>query len=406
MKLFLILAWRNLWRNKRRTLLSVSSVFFALLLAIITRSLQNGSYDYMIDSAVRMYTGYLQIHGQNYWEERSLESSIDYNESLLAKIESQNSIRIAVPRLENFMLVSSGNLTKVGSIIGIDPKKEDKMSSLKSKVISGEYIDEDDDALLISEGLARLLDVEIGDSIILYGQGIYGTTAAGIFPIKGIVKFSLPELNNRMVYLPLKLSQQLLSLENKVTSISILLTNPKELGNVQKNLKKILGNNYEIMTWEEMMPELVQIIQLDSVSGIIMLAILYIIITFGIFGTIMMMTAERTREFGILISIGMKKTRLIIVTAIESLIISLLGILSSLLVTIPMILYFNKNPIRLKGNLEEISLKYGVEPILPFNKDIDLFINQTIVVLIIGIVCALYPLLYIRKLNPVQALRQ
>lgn len=406
MKLFLILAWRNLWRNKRRTLLSVSSVFFALLLAIITRSLQNGSYDYMIDSAVRMYTGYLQIHGKNYLGERSLESSIDYNESLLAKIESQNSIRIAVPRLENFMLVSSGNLTKVGSIIGIDPKKEDKMSSLKSKVISGEYIEEDDDALLISEGLARLLDVEIGDSIILYGQGIYGTTAAGIFPIKGIVKFSLPELNNRMVYLPLKLSQQLLSLENKVTSISILLTNPKKLDTVQKNLKKILRNNYEIMTWEEMMPELVQIIQLDSVSGIIMLAILYIIITFGIFGTLMMMTAERTREFGILISIGMKKTRLIIITAIESLLISLLGILSSLLVTIPMILYFNKNPIRLKGNLEEISLKYGVEPILPFNKDIDLFINQTIVVLIIGIVCALYPLLYIRKLNPVQALRQ
>lgn len=71
-----------------------------------------------------------------------------------------------------------------------------------------------------------------------------------------------------------------------------------------------------------------------------------------------------------------------------------------------MILYFNKNPFRLKGNLEEISLKYGVEPILPFNKDIDLFINQTIVVLIIGIVCALYPLLYIQKLNPVQALRQ
>lgn len=406
MKLFLILAWRNLWRNKRRTLLSVSSVFFALLLAIITRSLQNGSYDYMIDSAVRMYTGYLQIHGKNYLGERSLESSIDYNESLLAKLESQNSIRIAVPRLENFMLISSGNLTKVGSIIGIDPKKEDKMSSLKSKVISGENIDEDDDALLISEGLARLLDVEIGDSIILYGQGIYGTTAAGIFPIKGIVKFSLPELNNRMVYLPLKLSQQLLSLENKVTSISILLTNPKKLDTVQKNLKKILRNNYEIMTWEEMMPELVQIIQLDSVSGIIMLAILYIIITFGIFGTLMMMTAERTREFGILISIGMKKTRLIIITAIESLLISLLGILSSLLVTIPMILYFNKNPIRLKGNLEEISLKYGVEPILPFNKDIDLFINQTIVVLIIGIVCALYPLLYIRKLNTVQALRQ
>lgn len=406
MKLFLILAWRNLWRNKRRTLLSVSSIFFALLLAIITRSLQNGSYDYMIDSAVQMYTGYLQIHGQNYWEERSLESSIDYDKSLLSKIESQNSIRVAVPRLENFMLVSSGNLTKVGSIIGIDPKKEDKMSSLKSKIINGEYIDEDDDALLISDGLARLLEVEVGDSIILYGQGIYGTTAAGIFPIKGIVKFSLPELNNRMVYLPLKISQQLLSIGNKVTSISIMLTNTKELSIVQKNLKKILGNDYEIMTWKEMMPELVQIIQLDSVSGIIMLAILYIIITFGIFGTIMMMTAERTREFGILISIGMKKTRLIIVTAIESLFISLLGILSSLLVTIPIILYLNKNPIRLKGNLEEISLKYGVEPILPFNKDIDLFINQTIVVLIIGIVCALYPLLYIRKLNPVQALRQ
>ncbi|MFN4112142.1 MAG: ABC transporter permease, partial [Ignavibacteria bacterium] len=157
MKLFIKLAWRNIWRNKRRTILATSSIFFAIVLAIFTRSMQHGTYDYMIDSAVRMYTGYLQVHGKNYWEERSLEKSIQVNEEIIKQIESIKFVEIAVPRLENFLLVSSKEITKAVNVICIDPEKENQMTRLNKKIISGRYLNKYDEGLLISEGLAKML---------------------------------------------------------------------------------------------------------------------------------------------------------------------------------------------------------------------------------------------------------
>ncbi len=405
MKLYFILAWRNIWRNRRRTLIAASSVFFAVLLAIIMRSIQYGSYDFMIDSAVRLYTGYLQIHGKGYWEVRSLEKSIYADEISINKIEKLNHVELAVPRLENFMLISSKEITKVASIICIEPDKENSMTRLKEKLIKGNYLNHSDEGILISEGLAKLLNVDVGDSVILYGQGLYGTTAAANCRIIGIVKFAIPDLNNSFVYMPLNFGQTLFSMEGKITTVSIMLNNPRMVDAAYNEIKKIIGDEYEIMKWDEMMPELVQGIQLDNVSGLIMLAILYLIITFGIFGTVMIMAAERTKEFGILISIGLKKSKLIFITTIESIFISFIGALSGLAAAVPVVSYYHHNPIKFTGELAEISLKFGVEPIIPFSTDAGIFIAQTLVVLLISLISAVYPFNFIRKLQPVDAMR-
>lgn len=405
MKLFIKLAWRNIWRNKRRTILAASSIFFAIVLAIFTRSMQYGTYDYMIDSAVRMYTGYLQIHGKNYWEERSLEKSIEVNEEIIKRIESIKFVEIAVPRLENFLLVSSREITKAANIICIDPEKENRMTRLNKKIISGRYLNKYDEGLLISEGLAKMLQVKTGDSVVLYGQGIYGITVATICPIVGIIKFELPDLNNSFIYIPLLYGQKLFSMENRITTISIMINNPKNINYVLSDVKKIVNQNYDILTWEEMMPELVQGIQLDSAGGLIMLFILYLVIAFGIFGTVMMMTAERTKEFGVLLAVGVNKIKLISITTIETILISLIGAISGIFVSIPLVLYFKNNPIRFTGELAEISLKFGVEPIIPLSSDYSIFIAQTFVVLTIALLSSLYPINYIRKLKPVEAMR-
>lgn len=405
MKLYLILAWRNIWRNKRRTILAASSIFFAILLAIFTRAMQHGSYDYMIDSAVRMYTGYIQIHGKGYWEERSLEKAIDVDNELIKKIKSITFVEIVVPRLENFMLVSSKEVTKVASIICIEPDKENQMTKLKDKLVAGRYINDNDSGILISEGLAQKLNVQVGDSVVLYGQGIYGITTATSSPIIGVIKFALPDLNNSFIYMPLKFGQSLFSVENKITTISIMIKNPKKLDYVLSEVKKITNRNYDVLTWEEMMPELVQGIQLDSVGGMIMLFILYLVIAFGIFGTVMMMTAERTKEFGILLSIGVKKSKLIIITILEAIFISLIGALTGILISIPIVIYFSQNPIRFTGEIAEISLKFGVEPIIPLSTNPGIFVAQTLVVLSIALLSSFYPINYIRKLKPIEAMR-
>ncbi len=405
MKLYLVLAWRNIWRNKRRTILAASSIFFAIVLAIFTRAMQHGSYDYMIDSAVRMHTGYLQIHGKGYWDERSLEKVIDFDPDLIRKIEEINFVEIAVPRLENYLLISSNEITKVTTVICIDPDKENRMTKLQQKLISGRYINDNDTGILISEGLARMLDVNVGDTVVLYGQGIYGITLATLCPIIGIIKFALPDLNNSFTYIPLQFGQNLFSIENSITTISILVNNPKKLDYVYNEVKKVINENYEVMRWEEMMPELVQGIQLDSVGGLIMLFILYLVIAFGIFGTVMMMTAERTKEFGILLSIGVKKSKLMLITTIEAILISALGGLSGIVVSLPIVSYFKQNPIRFTGEIAEISLKFGVEPIIPLSTDAGIFIAQTSIVLLIALMSSLYPINYIRNLKPIEAIR-
>ena len=405
MSTYIKLAWRNLWRNKKRTLIAAASVFFAVILALIMRSMQTGSYDYMIDASVRMYTGYIQVHGKDYWEKRSLDESMMIDSEYLKKLKNTDEVTLVVPRFETFSLISHGNKTKVAQVTGIDPKVEDQLTELKKKIVSGNYLDDSSKGIIIAQGLASILNVKVGDSVVIYGQGYHGVTAAAQVPVIGIIKFTLPDLNKAFTYLSLDYSQWLFSAPDRLTSLSIMIDNPKNLNEVKSEIKKIFDESFEVMDWEELSPELVQSIQVDNASGIIMLGMLYIVIAFGIFGTIMMMTAERVKEFGILISVGMKKWKLALVTVYETLFISFIGVVAGALISIPILLYLKANPIPLTGEMAEAIVKWGLEPILPFAVYPGMFFAQIWTVLAIAMVAAIYPVLFIRKLKPVEALR-
>jgi len=406
MKTYFHLAWRNLWRNKRRTLIASASVFFAVFLALVMRSMQEGSYDYMVDASVSMYTGYIQVHAKEYWDKRSIDKSMELSKTKIEQIDSIKHITLVTPRLESFSLISYGNVTKVASVVGIDPEKENLMTDLKSKLFAGKYLTENSKGVMIAEGLAKSLKVEIGDSIVLYGQGYHGVTAAAQVQVEGIVKYTLPALNKSMVYLSMDYAQWLYSATNRITTLSIMIDEASELNEVHLEVRNLFNEKYEVMTWHELMPELVQGIEVDNAGGIIMLGILYVIIGFGIFGTVMMMTAERTKEFGILISVGMKRWRLGFVSLLESIFLSFIGVLAGIIVSIPILYYFYENPIPLTGEMAELMLKFGLDPIVPFRFAPNIFIDQFLTVIFIAMISALYPLSFIRKLNPVKAIRK
>lgn len=402
---YIKLAWRNLWRNKKRTLIAAASVLFAVLLALIMRSMQIGYYDYMIDASVRMYTGYIQVHGKNYWEKRSLDESMLIDKKHLSELKSTTGVNLVVPRFETYSLISHGNKTKVVQVTGINPELENQLTNLKKKIVIGNYLSDSSKGIILAQGLAEILKVQVGDSVVIYGQGYRGVTAAAQIPVIGIVKFTLPELNKSFTYLSLSYAQWLFSAPDRLTSLSIMIDNPRNIDVIKTRIKKIFTGNYEVMDWAELSPELVQSIEIDNAGGIIMLAILYIVIAFGIFGTIMMMTAERVKEFGILISIGMKKWKLGVVTFFETVFISLIGLLGGILISVPLLLYLHANPIPLTGEYAEAILAFGFEPILPFSTNPGIFIAQFWTVLAIALVSAIYPIVYIRKLKPVDALR-
>lgn len=398
------IAWRNLWRNKRRTIITTSSIIFAVFLSLLMRSMQTGSYSKMINDVVEFYTGYIQIHNKDYWENKSINNTFEYSDAIIDKVKSIKNNKLYVPRLESFALASVGEITKGVMLIGTDPEMENKFTKISKRIIKGDFLSKNDNGVLIAEGLADYLKLEINDTIVFLSQGYHGVTAADKFKLKGIIHFPTPDLNNSTVYMTLKNCQYFYSAENRLTSIAIMLDNPKNIVKTTKQLKVLLGDNYEVIPWNKMLIQLVQGIQSDNAGGLFWIGILYLIITFGIFSTIIMGIVERKKEFSVMIAVGTQKAKLVVITIYEIFFMCIMGIFSGIALSLPIIYYYFNNPIRLSGEAAQAMAKWGVEPIFAFSLNPGIFINQGIIVVILTFIASIYPLVMIKKLNVIKAL--
>lgn len=404
--MILKLIWRNLWRNSRRTLITMASIAFAVLFAILMKSLQDGVFNNLIKNVVRYYSGYVQIHQKGYWDEQVLDNCFEMENVLTNKLQQNSQIKEIVPRLETFVLISKENTSKGCMLVGTDAVKENNLTQLKSKLVNGSYFNNNEASVILAEGLAKRINAKINDTIVLFGQGFHGAMAAGKYRVKGIVHLALPALNDTFVYLPLAATQYFLGAENRLTSISLGIDNPKNGNTVVKNLKTTIGPKYEVMSWQEMMPEIDNHIKADGFSFYIFSGILYLIIGFGLFGTILMMTLERTREFGMLIAIGMKKNKLKLILLGETFLITLLGVVLGILLSLPSVLYLQEKPIRFSGEIAKAYEQFGFEAIFPTEFNPVIFINQSLVVLCMATLIGLYPLWFVNGLNPVKAMKK
>jgi len=404
--MILKLAWRNIWRNRRRSFVTLSSVLFAVFFAVVLRALQLGTYDRLIDNVVSSYTGYIQIHQEGYWDDRTLEKVMavdDLPERLGDIIPGVSDV---FPRLESYALVATERKTRGGMIVGLDPVREDPMLDLTGKITAGELFGNDESSVAVAEGLARSLGVGPGDTLIILGQGYQGMSAAGKYPVCGIVKFPSPEMNSGLVLMSLAQAQDLFSAYGLVTSLVIRLPDSRRLEGIQAGLERELDPaSYEIMSWRDLLPELVQTIQLDSGSGLIMILILYLVILFGIFGTLLMMLNERRFEFGVLISVGMSRTRLILVTLVEIVLLTLMGVVSGALLAAPLQAYLARHPIRFTGEGARAFEEMGWEAVMAASTDPAIAITHGVGVLLLTLVISLYAVARISRLEPVRAMR-
>lgn len=403
--MYLKIAWRNILRNKRRTFITMASVYFAVILAIFMRSTITGVFEKMIRDVVGFSSGYIQVHKMGYWNERSVDNTFEEKAELFNVLKKDKEISAWSPRLESFALASSGDRTRGILVMGIYPEKENAITHLDNKITKGEFIKDNDKSIVVAQGLATYLKLKVNDTLVLLGQGFHGNIAAAKYPIKGIVKLGSPVLNKAMSWLPMACSKDYLGTGNRLSSISLLLKSESKMEDVRQNLAlQTRGKDYEIMTWKEMLPDLDQFIQADRSGHVITVNILYLIITFGIFGTILMMLNERMHEFGILIAIGMKKRILSFIVFIEVILISGLGTLLGMMSAFPIVFYFKIHPIQFTGELARAYESYGMEPIIPSSTDISNFTTQAYIVFLIAIILSLYPFYKIHKIKVIDAI--
>lgn len=384
----------------------MASIFFAVLLAIFMRSTQEGVYDLMIDNSVKFYRGYVQVHQNGYWDEKFIDNTFYNEEGLEDKVLSQPDVNLLVPRLESPMMASTGPSSRFCQVVGFDPAKEDSLTNLKSKLIAGEYLEADDRAIMVGHLLAEKMKLQIGDTLILLGQGYQGRQSYDQYQIKGLLKWGNPEQNKRMVYLPLKEAQYLLSAPKRLTAFALDITNRRVTDEVVADLQARLDTNvYEVMDWKTMDKDLLNFIEADRAGGVVTMYILYVIIAFGIFGTALMMISERQYEFGVQIAIGMKKSQLGRILVMEMVFMGLMAVLAGSLIGIPIQHFFNQNPIYLGDEMAEVYEAFNIEAILPLSTDPGILIEQGLTVLVMTFIVMLYPLFKLFQVKPIEAMR-
>ena len=402
------IAWRNIYRNKKRSLITITSIFGALFLIILMRALQFGFYDKLIETVVESYAGYVEIHADGFWDNQNLDNSMEVDQSLINDIKSVEGVENIVQRLQTFSLISMGEKTKGGVVNGINISEEQKITDWSKKMVSGSF-DIGDDEIIIGKGIAEYFDIKEDDTLILYGQGYRGMMAAGKYPVKGIIDLKNPDLNKLGIFMTIESARNYVSSKEISTHIIIDKEKYYKEENIVVDLSNVLSKDYEIMSWKETLPEIEQTITADSAGGVIMAFILYIIVVFGMFGTVLMMTEERKYEFGVLISIGMSRIRLFGIVLIETVILSMIGVVLAILITYPICYYYYLNPIDMADLMgegaDQMMEEMGFSPIAPMSIEWNIPLTHALVIFISSLLISIYPAIKISKLNPVKSMK-
>jgi ABC-type lipoprotein release transport system permease subunit len=425
----------------------------------------------MFKNAIESYTGYIQVQQKDYWDEKIVDNTFPYDPQMEQLMLADENVKATIPRFESFALASSGPRTKGILVMGIDPEKEMYLSNIEDKMVkyrltpgSVSRIVEDpeipekvkelaplfetnaytgvsrlqldlgitdkeashlmpvieaytafDNGIIhmgepgawIGDKLSQYLQLGIGDTIVLFSQGYHASTAAGKYEIKGIVKLPLPDIDNKIVYLPLDVCQGLFNVQGNLTSLALALNENGDaaIDETLNRIAKVVSEEQRVMGWREMNEVMVSQMDADNKSGMIMIGILYLVIAFGVFGTVLMLTAERRREFGVLVAIGMQKKKLASVMITEMLLVGLLGVCAGALLASVIILYGVEHPIIFKGSMAKMFEDYGMEPKMVFLGIDTYFLWQIFIVALMVFLSISYPVRKIFGMKVVNALR-
>jgi putative ABC transport system permease protein len=407
-KLLFILAWRNIWRNKRRSILTLAAITFATMAAVAMRGVQIGTYGVNIKNAVEMFTGYIQIQREGYQKNPSLNKAFKLTGDIEEKLNSSDEVISYSPRVYASGLISYEQNSFGSAIFGISPSKESETTKIMSKLNSGSFFSSDtSDKIVIGTKLLKNLKAENGDTVVVLGQGFDGSLGNLKFKIAGTIKTGSPELDQMAIFMGIETAQELLALYgNRVHAIAIKLDDIELIEETSQKLSATsLGDEISILSWEELMPDFRQSIELDNISGIMMLMILIIIVSFGILNTVLMSVTERFNEFGVTLSIGMPPLKLASVVLIETILIALIGIAIGNILGAGINYYIYQNPIEFGSEFAYIYEEYGFLPRLESSLNPLIFINNTLLILAISVLSCLYPMYKVYKLEALKGIR-
>jgi len=403
------LAWRNLWRNRRRTWLTAGAIAFSTILLVGWVPIQFGAYDIMINASLLVFPGHAQIQRPGYQGKPKIHNAIKNAETLAQSLRSNELYTGVAVRAQGFALLSSGTRSYGAQVIGVEPKYEGGTSSIPGRVKQGRYLSSTDaQEIVIGGTLARNLRLKVGDEVTLLGGGKDGSVAAAILPVVGIFKSGSKDLDRFISEIPLHTFQDIFSMGKSAHSIAIVSKNVEEQPQLLAALNRAIANRNDVVVlgWEELVPGMKEAIQIDKVGGFIFFGILIAIVVFSILNTFLMSVLERTREFGLMLALGSRPKRIASLVMLESALLTFLGLIIGIVIGTALVYWAHTVGMVYPG-MAELAEEFGLPELGRIYPQMKLFnfLLGPIVIFTCTNLAAWIPILRIRKLEPVEAMR-
>lgn len=398
------IAWRNLWRNRRRTWLTASSIAFAIGLIVFFMSLQSGSYEDMIDLGTGLITGHAQIQHPSTLEDPDIDHRLSGRAELLARLDATPGV-LAAPRLVVFALASVDERSLGAQIMGIDPGRERALSVLPGRIDSGRYLSAPGEAV-VGKRLAENLGAELGGELVLLGTGADGSVAALVVQVVGFLRSGITELDRGLVQLHIADVSEEFSLADAATHVALKGASPPNLELLSRDVSPLLAGNQVLRGWPELMPELSQGIEIDRVSGRVMYVIILAMVAFSVLNTFVLLLFERRREFGVLLALGMKPGRIIFMVHLEALALWVLGAGIGLGVALVLIAIVGNTGISLGEDMQQMAEQMYMPSHMYPGIDVLTLTFAPLVMLFATQLAAAVGSLRLLRLRPVDAMRR
>ena len=340
------IAWRNLWRNRRRTLLTLFSIVFGVFLAIMFTALQDRNWSDMIDLAARLGGGHVSIAHLDYSEIPSLKKTIQDSAALAAIARKQQYVTKVTGRISGSVMLNTAGESYGATFIALDPTVEDKhtLSLLDPDALmeGTMFTTANDKGIILGYKLAENLGVSLGNKIVYTMTDKQGAIISGLARLSGTIKTGAPNLDAGLSLLPLATIQEFVGYApGEITKLAVFIEDQRKSSEVAERLDDAINMEVAVLPWYRSQPELAAFIALKVGGTRFMSAFIGLLVAAGIFNTLFVSVMERLREFGILMAIGFTPLRLFSLVMMESFWLALLGLVGAAVVTIGPYLYLS-----------------------------------------------------------------
>ena len=401
------LAWRNLWRYKRRTWLTVGAMVFSNSLLVFSISLQFGSYDMMINNTLQAFSGHIQVQYEAYFDDPKMRYALPDIAEVAGQLRDKLALQSISARAAGFALASSNDRSYGLQILGVEPQFEPLVSTIPGLINKGRYLQIDGtEEIVIGSVLARNLKVGLGDEITFLGSGFDDSFAAAVVKLVGIFETGLPDLDRSMAQINLPYFQQTFAMQKHGHSIAIRANHIDQTNELKQRIQALLAerNKLVVLDWETLQPGLKQAIQADMTSAWFMYIVLVVLVAFSVLNTQLMSVLERTREFGTMMALGLNPGNLSRLVMTETFMMSCLGLVLGILIGFVITYYLSIVGFSYPG-MEEMAVKFNLpDRMYPSVTLLSLVLGPGIVA-IGSMLAAIYPATRLYLLLPIEAMR-